>query len=152
MGFNSDWQKMAYVLKPGEREVPAGPQASDGQHQRAPGRGDADLLPAGRLNTEVFDCAMAAMKRPGADAIDLLPSDRQPGPRARRRRRSPIRRRTGRKPLRLGSYISIELNTATPVARMGRAAGVRDDGGRRVSDGAGMEVLRAATGGVVFDK
>ena len=49
---------------------------------------------------------------------DLLPPDRRPGPRPRRQHRLPLGRRPRGipgKPLREGSYISIELNTKTAI-------------------------------------
>ncbi|MDX2184020.1 MAG: M24 family metallopeptidase [Gemmatimonadaceae bacterium] len=122
MGFDTDWQKMAYVLRPGERDVPEGLKAAmrntnvlqDALMQRhsRPGR------PAG----EVYAATMAEMKERGIEAmiyshpigvhghglgasIDFRSSQRNAA-------ELPT-------PLRAGSYISIELNTATPVAEWG---------------------------------
>jgi hypothetical protein len=115
MGFDTDWQKMGYVLRPGERDVPAGLKKAMANTNALQDAVMVTCSRPGRLNTEVSDCAMAEMKRQGVEAmIYSHPIGNQghglgagisggsgPG-------------REG-KPLRLGSYISIELNTATPV-------------------------------------
>ncbi|MDX2194030.1 MAG: M24 family metallopeptidase [Gemmatimonadales bacterium] len=122
MGFDTDWQKMAYVLKPGERTVPAGLQAAmrntntlqDAlmrRHSR-PGR------PAG----EVYRATMAEMKALGIEAmIYSHPIGAQGhGLGASIDFRAALRDTTGQAaPLRRGSYISIELNTRTPVPEWG---------------------------------
>lgn len=115
MGFDTDWQKMAYVLRPGETDVPEGLKRAMANTNALQ---DAVMLTCsrpGRLNTDVADCAMAEMERRGIEAriyshpigvqghglgagINSGGAPGQPG-----------------KPLRLGSYISIELNTATTV-------------------------------------
>jgi len=70
----------------------------------------------GRLNTEVYDCAMAEMKRQNIEAmIYSHPIGNQGHGLGAGISFGSGGDRTG-KPLRLGSYISIELNTATPVA------------------------------------
>ncbi len=116
MGLNSDWQKMAYVLNEGETDVPDGLKRAlantmtlqDALMRRAsrPGRSSAD----------VYEQTMAEMKEKGIEAmvyshplgnqghalgasIDFRAATRQEAP----------------KLLRKGSYIAIELNTATAV-------------------------------------
>ena len=73
----------------------------------------------GRTVGEVYGDTMAAMKATQHRGPDLFASDRQPGTRPRRQHRLPRRPRGDRTPppkrLRKGSYISIELNTLTPV-------------------------------------
>jgi Xaa-Pro aminopeptidase len=118
MGFDTDWQKMAYLLRPGERDVPAGLKAAMRNtntlqdalmrtHSR-PGR------PAG----EVYEATMADMKARGIEAmiyshpIGVHGHGLGASIDFRSTRRDPAE---GPKPLRLGSYISIELNTATAV-------------------------------------
>lgn len=117
MGLNTDWQKMAYVLREGETEAPAG-------LRRALERTNVlqDVLMGvarpGKPAGGVYDETMAEMKQRGIDAqiyshplgaqghglgasIDFRSSQREDG--------SP------RKPLRAGSWIAIELNTAFNV-------------------------------------
>ncbi|PTL81725.1 M24 family metallopeptidase [Vitiosangium sp. GDMCC 1.1324] len=115
MGLHSDWQKMAYVLREGETDVPEGLKralANTNALQDA-------LVKAsrpGRSAAEVYDAVMAEMKEKGIQAqvyshplgnqghalgasIDFRSASRKEEP----------------KPLREGSYIAIELNTRTPV-------------------------------------
>ena len=116
LGLNTDWQKMAYVLKDGETDAPEGmKRALANTHTLQ----DALMLRAsrpGRLNADVYDATMAEMKDRGITAqvyshplgaqghglgasIDFRAASRKSPPR----------------PLRLGSYIAIELATQTPV-------------------------------------
>jgi len=118
MGLHSDWQKMAYVLRPGENGVPAGlvrAMANTNALQ------DAVMLQCsrpGRLNSDVAECAMNAMSAAGIEAqIYSHPIGNQGhGLGAGINSGSSAR---ASKPLRLGSYISIELNTSTPVPEWG---------------------------------
>jgi hypothetical protein len=115
MGLDTDWQKMAYILKPGERDVPAGLKQAMANTNALQ---DAVMLTCsrpGRLNTEAADCAMDEMKRRNIEALIYShPIGNQGhGLGAGINTGSPPGRPG--KPLRLGSYISIELNTATPV-------------------------------------
>ncbi|WP_426753534.1 M24 family metallopeptidase [Myxococcus sp. Y35] len=116
MGLNSDWQKMAYVLREGETDVPDGLKRALGNTLELQ---DALMLRAsrpGRSSAEVYEQTMAEMKEKGIEAmvyshplgnqghalgasIDFRSASRQEAP----------------KTLRKGSYIAIELNTATPV-------------------------------------
>lgn len=118
MGFDTDWQKMAYVLRDGETAPPAGLVAAvantktlqDALTQRhsTPGKGAA----------EVYRDTMAEMDERGIEAmIYSHPLGNQGhGLGAGIDFRGASRDNTeGDKPLRLGSYISIELNTATVV-------------------------------------
>jgi hypothetical protein len=122
MGFDTDWQKMAYVLKPGETDVPAGLKAAMKNTNTLQ---DALMLThsrPGRTAASVYDSTMAEMQRRGIKAmiyshpigvqghglgaaIDFRSTQRDPNELP--------------KPLRLGSYISIELNTTTPVPEWG---------------------------------
>jgi Xaa-Pro dipeptidase len=69
MGLNTDWQKMAYVLKPGETEPPAGlKQAMKNMNAVQ----DALTLRAarpGRTGAEVYKLAMDEMSQKGIDAM-----------------------------------------------------------------------------------
>jgi Xaa-Pro aminopeptidase len=122
MGFDTDWQKMAYVLKPGERDAPEGLKAAmrntnalqDAlmKHHSRPGRTVAD----------VYDATMKEMTDHGIEAriyshpigpqghglgagIDFRSAQRDAG--------------AGGKTLRKGSYISTELNTTTSIPEWG---------------------------------
>ena len=72
----------------------------------------------GRTGGEVYQLAMDEMKRAAYRGQDLLAPDWEPGPRARRQHRLPCRpapRDRAPPRLRKGAYMSIELNTLTPV-------------------------------------
>ena len=119
MGFNTDGQKMAYVLKSGETAAPAGlvkAMANTNALQ------DAVMLTCSRpdkLNTEALDCAMAEMAKQGVSAsIYSHPIGNQGHGLGAGVAYGAAAGRPG-KPLRLGSYISIELNSSTPVAEWG---------------------------------
>ncbi len=121
MGFSSDWQKMAYVLRPGESDVPPGlaaAMANTNTLQDTLARLSRPGTPAG----EVHDATMAAMKARGITAqiyshplgnqghalgasIDMRAARREPN--------------APPKPLRKGSYLAMELNTQTPVPEWG---------------------------------
>lgn len=123
MGFDTDWQKMAYVLKPGETDVPAGLKAALRNTNTLQ---DALMLRAarpGRTGGEVFNLTMAEMKARGIEAMVYShPLGSQGhGLGASIDFRSALRTDTlaqGQR-LRPGSYMSIELNTGTPVPEWG---------------------------------
>jgi Xaa-Pro aminopeptidase len=118
MGLDSDWQKMAYVLKEGETDAPAGLKRGLANTHALQ---DALMLRAarpGRPAAEVYEQVMAEMKEKGIEAmvyshplgnhghalgpsIDFRSSLGNPDGRARH--------------LRPSSWISIELNTAIAV-------------------------------------
>ena len=118
LGLDTDWQKMAYVLMEGETEPPAGLRAAMANTNALQ---DA-LTSSGRPGLtagEVYDATMVVMDAQSINAqiyshplgnhghgmgasIDFRAARR--GDTARQSRR-----------LRDGSYISIELNTLTPV-------------------------------------
>jgi len=121
MGLSSDWQKMAYVLLPGEKRAPAGlEKALDNTNvlQDAVVR----LSRPDKAAADVFDETMAEMKAKGIAAqvyshplgpqghglgasIDFRSAKREPD--------MPLKK------LRLGSYLALELNTATEVPEWG---------------------------------
>lgn len=121
MGLSSDWQKMAYVLMPGEKRAPAGLEralANTNILQDAVMR----LSRPGRTAADVFDETMAEMKAKGIAAqvyshplgpqghglgasIDFRSAQRDAG--------------LPPKKLRLGSYLALELNTQTEVPEWG---------------------------------
>jgi len=118
MGLASDWQKMAYVLLPGETDAPAGlkrAMANTNALQDAMARISKPGKPAGDVHAET----MAEMAAKGITAqiyshplgnqghglgpsIDMRSAQREPN--------------APPKPLRRGSYLAMELNTRTPVA------------------------------------
>ncbi len=119
MGFDTDWQKMAYILKSGEHDVPAGLKKAMANTNALQDAVMVTCSRPGRLNTEAFDCAMAAMKKQGIEAsIYSHPIGNQGHGLGAGVSFGSAAGRPG-KPLRLGSYISIELNTATPVPEWG---------------------------------
>ena len=118
MGLNTDWQKMAYVLREGETQAPAGLHAA---LARTNALQDAvmSISRPGMKAGDVYDKTMARMKEKGINAqiyshplgaqghalgasIDFRSAQRKdtmaPG-----------------KTLRLGSFIAIELNTKSPI-------------------------------------
>jgi len=120
MGLNTDWQKMAYVLLPGEKEPPAGLKSAlkntntlqDALTQRA--------ARPGRTAAEVYNQTMDEMKQKGIEAqVYSHPIGNQghglgPSIDFRSAQRAEIGA-TAAKPLRKGSYLSVELNTQTAV-------------------------------------
>lgn len=120
MGLNTDWQKMAYVLRPGEKAPPAGLQQALKNTNELQ---DALTLRAarpGRLPAEVYGLAMDEMKQKGINAqIYSHPIGNQghglgPNIDFRSAKRSDIGASQAQ-PLRLGCYTSIELNTQTAI-------------------------------------
>lgn len=121
MGLNSDWQKMAYVLRPGEHDAPEGLKRALKNTNELQ---DALMLRAarpGRTGGEVYNLAMEEMKRKGIEAkIYSHPIGNQghglgPSIDYRAAQRPDIGVAQS-KPLVKDTYQSIELNTATPVA------------------------------------
>jgi Xaa-Pro aminopeptidase len=119
MGFDSDWQKMAYVLREGEDGVPEGLKKAMANTNALQ---DALMLRAsrpGRTAGEVYEATMAEMKEKGIEAMIYSHplGNHGHGMGASIDFRSAQRDRTDRlaKQLRKGSYIAIELNTCTPV-------------------------------------
>lgn len=120
MGLHSDWQKNAYVLKPGEKDAPEGLRKALANTMALQ---DALMLRAarpGRTAVEVYNATMEEMKQRGVEAqIYSHPLGNQghalgPSIDFRAARRPDSMPQT--KKLRPSSYISIELNTQTPVA------------------------------------
>lgn len=120
MGLNTDWQKVAYVLRDGETDVPAGLKRALKNTNELQ---DALTLRAARparLAGEVYDQAMQEMKSKGIEAriyshaIGNQGHGLGPGIDFRSAKRADLGENQGKR-LRKGSYTSIELNTLTPV-------------------------------------
>ena len=91
MGLNTDWQKMAYVLLPGEKDAPAGLKNA---MKNTNALQDALTMRAarpGRPAAEVYNQTMDEMKQKGNRGADLQPSHRQPGARPGPQHRFPFR-------------------------------------------------------------
>lgn len=115
MGLSTDWQKHAYVLKPGESAAPAGLTAALKNTNRL-----HDILfsiaRAGMTGTEVYEKTMAEAKKQGIEAMiyshPIGTHGHGLGPSIDFRGNIG----GGGNKIILGSYMSIELNTSTPVA------------------------------------
>ena len=117
MGLDSDWQKMAYVLRPDEEDVPDGLKIAMANTNALQ---DALMLRAsrpGRTAGEVYRLAMAEMEEQGIAAqIYSHPLGNHGhglGPSIDFR--SAMRADVAARRLVEGAYISIELNTKTPI-------------------------------------
>lgn len=119
MGLNTDWQKMAYVLERGEKDAPAGLKAALKNTNQLQDAVMSNARP-GKTGGEVYDAAMDEMKKKGIEAkiyshqIGNQGHGLGPSIDYRAAQRKDMATASA-KPLRDGSYISIELNTATPV-------------------------------------
>lgn len=123
MGFDTDWQKMAYVLKPGETDAPAGLKAALRNTNTLQDALTQRHARPGMTGGAVFNATMAEMRERGIEAMiyshPLGAQGHALG--ASIDFRSALRTDTLSQAQRLrnGSYISIELNTGTPVAEWG---------------------------------
>jgi Xaa-Pro aminopeptidase len=118
MGLATDWQKHAYVLQKGETDVPAGMKKALANTNALQ---DAIFAVArvGMTGAEVYDAAMADMKRRGIEAMIY---SHPIGTHGHGLGASIDFRRaiTGSEErFRLGSFTSIELNTATTLPEWG---------------------------------
>lgn len=123
MGFDTDWQKMAYILKPGERDVPAGLKRALANVNTLQDALTQRVARPGMTGGAVFNGVMAEMKQRGIEAMVYShPIGNQGhGLGSSIDFRSPLRSDTTAQNarLRLGSYLSVELNAATPVPEWG---------------------------------
>lgn len=123
MGLNTDWQKMGYVLQRGEKDAPAGLKSALRNTNQLQDAVMSNARP-GKTGGEVYDAAMEEMKKKGIEAkiyshqIGNQGHGLGPSIDYRAAQRKDMGAASA-KPLRDGSYISIELNTATPVPEWG---------------------------------
>jgi Xaa-Pro aminopeptidase len=121
MGLSTDWQKMGYVLREGEKDVPDGLKKALANTNRLQDALFTHIKP-GAKGFEVYDATMSDMKSLGIEAMIYSHSVGNQGHALGAS--IDFRRPSGGTsvdPLfREGAYTSIELNTSTPVPEWGR--------------------------------
>jgi Xaa-Pro dipeptidase len=120
MGLSTDWQKMGYVLREGEKDVPEGLKNALANTNRLQDALFTHIRP-GAKGFEVYDATMADMKKLGIEAMIYSHSVGNQGHAlgASIDFRRPSTGTELEPPFREGSYTSIELNTSTPVPEWG---------------------------------
>ena len=122
LGLSTDWQKMGYVLRAGERDVPEGLKRALANTNRLQDALFTHIKP-GAMGYDVYDATMADMKSARIEAMIYSHSigNQGHGLGASVDFRRPAAGTTTpfEPPFREGSYTSIELNTSTPVAEWG---------------------------------
>jgi len=121
LGLSTDWQKMGYVLRQGERDVPEGLKRAFANTNRLQDALFSHIKP-GAWGYDVYDATMADMKALGIEAMIYSHSigNQGHGLGASVDFRRPVAGAINFEPtFREGSYTSIELNTSTPVAEWG---------------------------------
>lgn len=120
VGLSTDWQKMGYVLREGEKDAPDGLKKALANTNRLQ---DTLLthIKAGAKGFEVYDATMADMKKLGIEAMIYSHSVGTQGHAlgASIDFRRPTTGAPPEPPFREGSYTSIELNTSTAVSEWG---------------------------------
>lgn len=120
MGLSTDWQKMAYVLRPGEKDAPEGLKKALTNTNLLQDALFTHIKP-GAKGFEVYEATMANMKTAGIEAMIYSHSVGNQGHAlgASIDFRRPAVGAPAEPPFREGSYTSIELNTSTPVPEWG---------------------------------
>jgi Xaa-Pro aminopeptidase len=120
LGLSTDWQKMGYVLQPGEKDAPEGLKKALANTNRLQDALFTHIKP-GAKGFEVYDATMADMKTLGIEAMIYSHSVGTQGHAlgASVDFRRPVAGAPLEPPFREGSYTSIELNTSTPVPEWG---------------------------------
>ena len=116
MGLSTDWQKMAYVLRPGEKDAPEGLKKALTNTNRLQDALFTNIR-IGAKGFDVYEATMANMKTAGIEAMIYSHSVGNQGHAlgASIDFRRPAAGAPSEPPFREGSYTSIELNTSTPV-------------------------------------
>lgn len=117
LGLSTDWQKMGYVLRSGEKDAPEGLKRALANTNKLQDALFTHIRP-GAKGFEVYDATMADMKRLGIEAMIYSHSVGTQGHAlgASIDFRRPVAGAPAEPLFREGSYTSIELNTSTPVA------------------------------------
>src|SRR6185369_15327109 len=120
LGLSTDWQKMGYVLREGEKDVPEGLKKALANTNKLQDAMFSHIKP-GAKGFEVYDATMADMKAGGIEAMIYSHSVGNQGHAlgASVDFRRPVAGAVVEPPFREGSYTSIELNTSTPVPEWG---------------------------------
>lgn len=120
LGLSTDWQKMGYVLRQGEKDAPEGLKKALVNTNRLQDALFTHIKP-GAKGFEVYDATMADMKNAGIEAMIYSHSVGNQGHAlgVSIDFRRPPAGAPLEPPFREGSYTSIELNTSTPVAEWG---------------------------------
>lgn len=116
MGLSTDWQKMGYVLRPGEKDAPEGLRKALANTNKLQDALFTHIKP-GSKGFEVYEATMADMKTAGIEAMIYSHSVGNQGHAlgASIDFRRPAAGAPLEPPFREWSYTSIELNTSTPV-------------------------------------
>lgn len=120
MGLSTDWQKMGYILREGEKDAPDGLKKALANTNRLQDVLFTHIRP-GAKGFEVYDATMADMKKLGIEAMIYSHSVGNQGHAlgASIDFRRPAAGAALEPPFREGSYTSIELNTTTTVPEWG---------------------------------
>lgn len=120
LGLSTDWQKMGYVLRQGEKDVPEGLKRALANTNRLQDALFTHIKP-GAKGFEVYDATMADMKNLGIEAMIYSHSVGNQGHAlgASIDFRRPSAGSSLEPPFREWSYTSIELNTTTAVPEWG---------------------------------
>ena len=120
MGLSTDWQKMGYVLREGEKDAPEGLKRALANTNKLQDALFTHIKP-GAKGYEVYDATMADMKKMGIEAMIYSHSVGTQGHAlgASIDFRRPAAGAPSEPPFREGSYTSIELNTSTAVPEWG---------------------------------
>lgn len=121
MGLSTDWQKMGYVLRPDEQDVPEGLKKALANTNRLQDALFVHIKP-GAKGFEIYDATMADMKKLAIEAMIYSHSVGTQGHALGASidfRRPSAATTSIEPPFREGSYTAIELNTSTPVPEWG---------------------------------